>query len=151
MPRRAALVAVMVTLGTVAAVAQTARETVSDQLRAVIDTRADDGFAADAGALGRPTLRGVLEHDTTVHLELSLEAGREYFIAARCDEGCTDLDLRVLAPDFSALAEDTLDNDAPNVTVPAAETGPYLLAVRMATCKTDICYFGVAVVSRPAR
>jgi len=131
--------------------AQTAREIVSDQLRVVIDTKADDGFTADAGALGRPTFRGVLENDTTVHLELTLEAGREYFIAARCDEGCVDLDTRILAPDFSSLADDTLDNDVPNIAVTAAETGPHLLAVRMVSCRTDICYFGVAIVSRAAR
>jgi hypothetical protein len=135
----------------VGASAQTAREIVSAQLLVIIDTKAEDGFTADTGALGRPTLRGVLEHDTTVHFELTLEAGREYFIAARCDEGCVDLDARILAPDFSPLAGDTLDNDVPNIAVTAAETGPHLLAVRMVSCRTDICYFGVAVVSRPAR
>src|SRR5262245_26995659 len=63
--------------------AQTAREDVSAQLKVVTDTKADAGYLPDQQALGRSVLLGVLEHDSNVYLEAVLDAGRDYYIAAR--------------------------------------------------------------------
>lgn len=145
----AAFIAVMVVLAP-DAMAQTARETVGAQLQVVLETKADEGFAPDTAALGRPTLLGVLEHDATVHVELMLEAGREYYIAGRCDTGCARLDTRVLSPEFDPLVEDNRGTDVPNMVLTATASGPHLLAVRMAECGEGICYFGIAVASRAA-
>lgn len=149
--RLALLCAALLLAGAHPLPAQEARDTVAAQLRVVAEAKADDAFAPDPAPLGRPVLLGVLEHETSVYLEVTLEAGRDYFIAARCDTGCANLDTRLLAPDYSPVAEDTLDNDAPQmlVTVPAA--GPHLLALQMASCTARICYFGVTILSRPAR
>jgi hypothetical protein len=149
-PKQLVLAVLLAFTATVAG-AQTARSTVDDQLKVVIATKADEGFTADAAALGRPTLLGVLEHEATVYLELTLDAGREYWIAGRCDSGCQDLNTRLLAPDFSPVTEDISDTDVPNLSVTPAESGPHLLAVQMTSCKEGICYFGIAIVSRPAR
>src|SRR5688500_473405 len=138
-------------LVTVSVPAQTPRQDVADQLKVVTDIKAEERFTPDQQALGRPTLFGVLEHDTVVHLEVTLDAAREYHIAARCDTGCADLDTRVLTPDFGPLAQDTAPDDVPHMDVRPEQSGPHLLAVRMASCKAQICYFGVVVLSRPVQ
>ena len=130
--------------------AQTPRQDVADQLKVVADAKAEDGFTPDPSPLGRPTLLGVLEHEATVHFEITLDAGREYHIAGRCDTGCSDLDTRLMATDFNPLAEDTRDDDQPRMEVRPLVSGTNLLAIHMASCKDRICYFGVVILSRPA-
>lgn len=134
---------------TSSAAGQTPRQDVADQLKVIADAKANDGFTPDASVLGRPTLLGVLEHEATIHLEVILDAGREYHIAARCDTGCSDLDTRLLATDFNPMAEDTRDNDQPRMEVRPLVSGTHLLAIHMASCKERICYFGVVFLSRP--
>jgi hypothetical protein len=129
--------------------AQTPRDDVAVQLKVVTEARAEDGFVPDQEAIGRSTILGVLEHEATVYLELTLDARRQYHIAARCDTGCSNIDTRVLGTDFGPVAEDTLDNDAPKMDLSRVESGRHLLAVRMANCAAGICYFGVVVLSRP--
>lgn len=133
------------------ALAQDARENVVAQLKVVTDTKADDGFTSDDASLGRSVLLGVLEHESSVYLELTLDARRDYYIAARCDTGCSNLDTRVMMPDYSLLAEDALPNDQPKMDLRPQTTGPHLLAVRMVSCPSQVCYFGVVILSRPAR
>lgn len=129
--------------------AQTSREDVSAQLKVVTDTKADDGFRPDADALGRSVLMGVLEHEASVYLEVTLDARKEYHVSARCDTGCSNIDLRLLGPEFDPVAEDTLDNDAPKMDLKPSSSGPHLLAVKMTNCAAQICYFGVVILSRP--
>ena len=101
--------------------AQDARADVAAQLKVVTDARAEAGFLPDTQAFGRATMLGVLEDGGSVYLELTLDAGREYHIEARCDTGCSNIDGRVLSPTFDPVAEDTLDNDAPKMTFKAPE------------------------------
>lgn len=136
-------------LATTAAAAQTPRDDVAVQLKVVTDVKAESAFAPDADAIGRSTVFGVLEHDGTVYLELTLDARRQYHIAARCDTGCSNIDTRVLGTDFGPVAEDTLENDAPAMDLTRVESGRHLLAVRMTNCAAGICYFGVVILSRP--
>lgn len=145
------LVLLVALLGTLPVVAQTSRQNVSDQLKVVTDLKADDGFTPDTAALGRSTVLGVLEHESTVYLETTLDPGREYHIAGRCDTGCTNVDLRLLNPDFSPLTEDLQGDDQPRLDVRPTEAGAHLLAIRMTSCEAQICYFGVVIVSRPVR
>lgn len=131
--------------------AQSARDDVATQLKVVTDVKADNGFRPDEEAIGRSVLLGVLEHESNVYLEVTLDARRDYHIAARCDTGCANIDMRLLGPDFDPVAEDTLDNDAPKMDVTPARTGAHLLAVRMTSCAARICYFGIVILSRPAQ
>ena len=126
------------------------RDDVSAQLTVVTEVRAADGFRPDTQALGRSTLLGVLEDGSSVYLEVPLDAAREYHIEARCDSGCGNLDMRMLGPAFDPVAEDIADNDQPKMDV-TASSGPHLLAVQMTSCAARICYFGIVVLSRPAR
>jgi len=147
--RRVAAFLLVLQQATHGLMAQTPRDDVAVQLKVVTDTKADDGFVPDQEAIGRSTILGVLEHESTVYLELTLDARRQYHIAARCDTGCSNIDTRVLGTDFDPVAEDVLDNDAPKMDLPRVESGRHLLAIRMANCAAGICYFGVVVLSRP--
>lgn len=72
------------------------------------------GYKNDPTVLSRDVLVGMLGDGTSSMVELTLEGGREYFIAAACDEDCHDLDLRIFAPgQTSVLVEDTKDDDYP--------------------------------------
>jgi len=133
------------------ALAQTPREDVAQQLKVLTDAKADDGFAPDVQAIGRSTVLGILEDDATVYLEVTLDKDREYYVAGRCDTGCADLDTSLLDPDYNLLVDDALDNDAPQMTAQPSASGPHLLGVRMTSCAARICYFGIVILSRPAR
>jgi hypothetical protein len=135
-----------------AAHAQTHRNTVLRQLDAVVAQQRARGFTPDARVLGGGTQIGLLPDDGVVMLEIPLRAGAQYFIIAGCDSDCDDLDLRAVGRDArTALDEDVGDDDVPVLSFTARETGPHLLTVSMASCGTELCYFGVRVFSRGGR
>lgn len=135
-----------------AASAQTHRNTILRQLDAVVAQQRARGFTVDARVLGGGTVVGLLPAQGLVMLELPLRAGAQYFIVGGCDADCDDLDLRAVGRDVrTVLDEDVGDDDVPVISFTARETGPHLLTVSMASCKTDLCYFGVRVFSRGGR
>lgn len=89
---------------------------------------------------------GALSQGATSMMELNLTAGAQYFIVGTCDDDCSDMDLRIYAPGNSrALKEDTSDDDAPMLAFTAPSTGRYMLAVDMAKCTGNVCYYGYRV------
>ncbi|HEX8691742.1 MAG TPA: hypothetical protein VF746_04930 [Longimicrobium sp.] len=128
--------------------AQTHRATVLRQLDAVATQQRARGFLPDARVLNGGTQIGLLQANGLVMLEIPLRTGARYFVMGVCDSDCEDLDLRAVGSNArTALAEDVGDDDVPVLTFTARETGPHLLTVSMAKCKTDLCYFGVRVFS----
>ncbi|HEX2091542.1 MAG TPA: hypothetical protein VHG28_04030 [Longimicrobiaceae bacterium] len=126
--------------------AQDYRQTVVAQLEAASQPVVRQGFAADASVFNRDVQIGALAQGATSMVELNLTAGARYFIAAACDEDCSDLDLRIFPADnATALAEDTGEDDYPMVTFTAPTTGRYMLAVDMAKCTGSVCYYGYRV------
>ena len=108
-----------------------------------------EGYSVQGAALPSGSLIGLLADHASEVVELSLQAGREYFIPAGCDTDCDDLDLRLLAPDpETVLDEDVEDDDVPILSFRARETGPHLLMVSMASCSEELCYFGFRVLSK---
>jgi hypothetical protein len=132
--------------------AQTHRNTILRQLDAVTAQQRARGFVPDARVLNGGTQIGLLPADGLVMLEVPLRAGARYFVIGGCDSDCDDLDLRAVGRDArTALDEDVGDDDVPVLSFTARETGPHLLTVSMASCKTDLCYFGVRVFSSGGR
>ena len=130
----------------------TLRDTVSGQLDALTENRRAEGFTPDTGPVGRATMLGMLEDRTSILLELMLDAGREYVIGAGCDTDCDNLDTSVLTPrTFDVLVENVKPDDVPIIEVRPTQSGVHLLGVRMTSCRTPLCYFGVVVLSRPAK
>lgn len=152
--RAAALLAVLAALATAAPAAaqrNSHRDVIMRQLDTLVVEKRDEGFQVDSRPLGDGTLVGLLPADGYVMVELALRAGTEYFIVGGCDTDCDDLDLRAHTPDNTLLDEDVSADDVPIVSFVPRASGPHLLTVSMASCKTDNCYFGVRVFSRPSR
>lgn len=147
-PFLGALAAALV-LAAAPAGAQTHRTVITAQLDTLAATMARDGFAPDRAAVGRESMIGLLPNGGMVLLEVQLRAGHRYTIGAGCDTDCDDLDLRAFAPDGqTVLDEDVEGDDVPIVSFTARESGPHLLAVSMARCNEELCYFGFRVLAK---
>jgi hypothetical protein len=131
------------------AAAQTPRQAVLAELDTASRAVASRGFVPDTRAIGRETMVGELPRDGSVRLEVSLRAGRRYRVVAGCGPGCDDLDLRAFgAAGDHVLDEDTEADARPVLSFTADATGPHLLSVTMAGCRTEYCAFGIRILSR---
>lgn len=77
-----------------------------------------------------------------------LKSGREYFIAAVCDQDCSDLDLKLFDENDNVIAEDDLVDDAPIVRVTPRWSGKFRLSVTMYDCSNAPCFYGISVMGR---
>jgi len=77
-----------------------------------------------------------------------LKAGREYFIAAVCDQDCSDLDLKLFDENDNVIEEDDQQDDAPIVRVAPLWSGRFRLNVTMYECSSAPCYYGISVLGR---
>lgn len=77
-----------------------------------------------------------------------LKSGREYFIAAVCDQDCSDLDLKLFDENDNVIAEDALVDDAPIVRVTPRWSGKFRLNVTMFDCGNAPCFYGISVMGR---
>ncbi|HEV2148421.1 MAG TPA: hypothetical protein VGR37_13545 [Longimicrobiaceae bacterium] len=126
--------------------AQDYRSTVLSQLDAAARPVVNSGFRQDGDVLSRDAIVGMLAPGTSAFMELNLTQGTSYFIAAACDNDCSDMDLRIFSADSTTpVAEDTKDDDYPMLTFVAPRTGRYMLAVDMSKCSGSMCYYGYRV------
>jgi hypothetical protein len=131
------------------AAAQTPRRAVLAELDTASRAAASRGFVPDPRAIGRASLMGELPRGGSVRLEVNLRAGRRYSVVAGCGPACEDLDLRAFAAGGDeVLAEDVEADARPVLTFVADATGPHLLSVTMAGCRTEFCAFGLRILSR---
>ncbi|MDO8665786.1 MAG: hypothetical protein Q7J79_04190 [Gemmatimonadales bacterium] len=98
------------------------------------------GYSAD-----RETVFGSMNDDANDQKAVMLAAGGRYVIIAVCDEDCSDIDLRLWAPDGTKIHEDIETDDYPTLQFTAPLTGTYRLSVEMATCSQNPCYWGMQV------
>ena len=98
------------------------------------------GYVAD-----REPVYGSLNDDDNDQKAVTLTAGRRYVVIGVCDEDCSDIDLRLFAPDGTKIIEDIETDDYPTIQFTAPVTGTYRLSVEMATCRTNPCYWGAQV------
>lgn len=96
----------------------------------------------------RELITGSLNDDASEAMRLNLQGGTRYVIIGACDNDCSDVDLRLWAPDGTKVDEDILTDDTPILEFVAPVTGVYRLSVEMATCRQNPCYWGVQVFSR---
>jgi hypothetical protein len=93
-------------------------------------------------------LSGAAGHRATESQSVTLEGGVEYAVLAVCDEGCSDIDLEILSPADSTLAEDVNPDDFPVIEFTAPETGTYDLRLIMFTCRVKTCAWGGQIYRR---
>jgi hypothetical protein len=101
------------------------------------------GYAAD-----REPIYGQLNDDAAESLRIPLTGGVRYAIIGVCDEDCSDIDLRLWAPDGTKISEDIAVDDYPTLEFVAPASGTYRLSVEMANCSQNPCYWGVQVYAR---
>lgn len=124
------------------------RGILEDQLAAVQNTVAQDGFRPDPRAFRTDLIVGFLADDDEVGLEIDLEFGVEYMIVGVCDEDCSDLDLVLSDTEGNTLFNDALDDDAPILSFTAPAGGSHILWVSMYECSLEPCSFGYKVYRR---
>jgi hypothetical protein len=106
-------------------------------------------FAAAAQEAGfrlvsQTPVGGALNNGTYEDVPISLSA-RQYFIVGVCDGDCTDMDLRLFAPNASVVAEDVADDDSPMLAFTASTAGEHRLRVMMPACSSEPCAYGIAI------
>ena len=101
-------------------------------------------YRPEGEALGGSAGSGVTETRS-----VTLQGGLEYAVLAVCDDGCGDLDLRVVGPSNATVAQDQNPDDTPLVRFTAPATGTYRLEVSMFDCRTAPgCGWGTRVFRR---
>lgn len=92
-----------------------------------------------------------LRDDAEESQTISLEGDMECRIMALCDADCSDVDLFVVDPSGREVGSDTGSSDAPIVSIRTVEGGEYQVRVRMAVCREQPCYYGIAAFGRTGR
>jgi hypothetical protein len=125
------------------------RDAVLELLQDATRGATEDGFRSASRVFDTRSVVGMLPRGGSVMLEANLRAGVRYTVVAVCDGQCTDLDLRAHAPGGDEVLDEDVSTDAlPVLTFTAAVTGPHPVSVIMSECRTDLCYFGLRVLSR---
>jgi len=108
-----------------------------------------DGVARNEGMqrLGNP-LVGSIAAGSSATLEVNLKAGRRYRLFGVCDNDCSDLDLRLVDPSGTTVAEDVDTDDVPILAHTAQRSGSYRVQVIMARCSANPCRYGVSLYGR---
>ena len=83
-----------------------------------------------------------------VYFIVYLQAGADYYFAARCDTDCTDLDLSLRDANGRELIADRAYDDFPGFTFRAPYTGAYRVNIEMARCRAYRCQVGAVVLGR---
>lgn len=118
-------------------------EVVRAQLEAIKDVSKREGF--------RQTFTDhydLLGNQASDNYTFQLKSGSDYFIAAVCDQDCSDIDLKLFDENENLVAEDTTEDGAPIVQVTPRWSGKFRLEVTMYDCSSAPCYYGVSVLGR---
>ena len=134
-------------LGAAATTSAAAQNTYQQQIRSQManhtQTVRQQGYSPE-----RELITGSLNDDASEGMRLNLQGGTRYVIIGACDNDCSDVDLRIWAPDGTKMDEDILTDDTPILEFVAPVTGQYRLSVEMPSCRQNPCYWGVQVFSR---
>lgn len=88
-----------------------------------------------------------LSNGGSERLEITLEGGHSYKIAAVCDGDCGDLDLCLFDEAGDQVACDTSEDSVPLLSIEANANSGATLEVKMYDCKVNPCRYGVAIFS----
>ncbi len=113
------------------------------QLERVETILRDSGYRP-AGSLAYGTLNAGDRESRPI----SMTIGSRYVIAGVCDQDCTNVDLKLLAPDGAELAGNTAPDNRPTMSITSPGTGQFTVTVMMAGCRQSPCYWGFQVFER---
>ena len=89
-----------------------------------------------------------LDDGDAEYITLTLRRGTTYGIVGVCDEDCRDIDLGIYDGNGNLIDSDIEYDDYPTVSVSPRWSGQYQLRVKMASCESSPCYYGVGVFGR---
>lgn len=126
-----------------AAGAQGWREQITRQINnsSMIASARRDGYGDAAGPFYDLVAGG-----SRKSLRVTLEAGQSYRVIGKCDNDCSDLDLRLYDENDNLVTSDVETDDQPIVSVTPRRTATFRVEVAMATCSTSLCGWGVVVM-----
>lgn len=108
-----------------------------DQARAAL---AREGYAPTHGYTVAP-----LADDAETQFALPLEAGRAYVVVGACDRDCRALDVWLYDERGHLVGAAASADGAPTVRAAPEWAGTFTVRVRMAECRSEPCYYGIAV------
>jgi len=100
------------------------------------------------GRLAAGPVYGSLRDDETASHSLDVVTGNNYALMGACDNGCTDVDLKIFDQNGTLLMQDVAVDDTPVLTFQANASGRYRVQVIMATCNRNPCYYGIQLMAR---
>ena len=118
--------------------AQSYAETVWTQLNRAYQQVNSDGYNTRNYIIGR------MNSGASDSWTFNLPGNTSYKIFGVCDNDCDDLDIAVLDGERK-VAEDVLDDDVPIVNFSTKGETRFTVKVTMASCKSEPCFFGIAV------
>ena len=86
-----------------------------------------------------------LNSDETETVTVTLKAGEPYDFVGSCDEDCDSLHLRLRNATGSDMAVDRSGANLPHLRFTPSQSGRYQLAVTMAGCRMNPCWYGTAM------
>ena len=82
-------------------------------------------------------------------MRVTLEGGRRYRVIGRCDDDCSDLDLRLYNSAGTEVNADVEADRVPMVGATPVSSATYTVRVIMSECSTTTCYYSVGVFASP--
>lgn len=89
--------------------------------------------------------------DARTEISVELERGRAYSFVGKCDNDCSDLDLRLYDAGGTLLDSDVEMDDHPIISATPTRSGRHTLVVTMADCSTSRCGWGVVGLGEARR
>jgi hypothetical protein len=79
---------------------------------------------------------------------VTLDEGWDYRIVTFCDQDCDDVDLYLADENGNDIDSDESVDDMPIIESQPAWSGSFTIRVRMYSCSTEPCYFGIGVFGK---
>ncbi|POZ50884.1 hypothetical protein [Methylovulum psychrotolerans] len=89
-----------------------------------------------------------LDEGDSDSFSFNLRKGNSYKIVSVCDKDCSDLDLALYDENGNKISKDAGIDSMPVVEATPKWTGNFSLKVKMYSCKSNPCYFGISILGR---
>lgn len=89
-----------------------------------------------------------LRANNSYYIPYYLRAGNSYSIFGVCDGDCSDIDLSLYDNNGNLIAQDNDSDDYPIVSANIYRSGSYQIKVRMYSCRTQDCLYGLAAFQK---
>jgi len=114
-----------------------------------------DGLMVLAAAIGYEKTHqyviDALRQGQVDSFDVTLQKGWDYAIASVCDEDCSDIDVTLYDQGGNLIDLDDSEGDLPMVEVRPRWSGVFTVRVRMYSCYSSNCVYGIGVFGKSDR